>query len=147
MRKLILALIAVFAVAGCQRDNPVASRETSWLTKLEGTGVGGVITLGPMCPGPVSAKNPCPDSPYAAPIRIENLDGSVAAEATSDADGRYMVALDPGKYRVVPMPAVDSGSPGDLRSEHFPAPPAPVVVEVPATGWAEANLSYDTGIR
>ncbi len=147
MRKLIIALVAVFAVAGCQRDNPVASRETSWLTNLEGTGIGGEITLGPMCPGPVSARNPCPDSPYAAPIRIENLDGSVAAEATSDADGRYMVALDPGKYRVVPMPAVDLDSGSGVGSSPFPHPPAPVDVTVPPTGWAEANLSYDTGIR
>jgi hypothetical protein len=147
MRGLIIALIAVVAVAGCQRDNPVSTRETSWLTNLEGTGIGGDITLGPMCPGPVSLKNPCPDTPYAAPVRIENLDGSLAAEATSGADGRYMIALDPGKYRVVPMSAVDSGSPGDLRSSPFPRPPAAVVVSVPATGWAEVNLSYDTGIR
>ena len=61
--------------------------------------------------------------------------GNEVATATTGVDGRYEVALPPGRYTVEGLPV-----------EGLMGNPAPVDVEV-GDGDVTVELSYDTGIR
>jgi hypothetical protein len=64
------------------------------------TGIEGVITISPTRAGPVRA-----DAPSSAPLAnatwvVEKDDGVVAKEFTTDEQGRFRVAVEPGHYKV-----------------------------------------------
>jgi hypothetical protein len=64
------------------------------------TGIEGVITINPWHPGPVRA-----DEPVSKPLAngtwvIKNNKGDVATEFTTDAQGRFHIALPPGRYNI-----------------------------------------------
>ena len=61
------------------------------------------------------------------------------ARVSSDTNGRYEVALAPGRYFLHPLPLSPTA--------HLPAPPPPVEVNVPERVWIHIDLDYDTGIR
>ncbi|MGH7480876.1 MAG: hypothetical protein ACRELV_01875 [Longimicrobiales bacterium] len=119
-------LACAFALAGCtQAISPPAD-----------TGIDGLVTLGPLCPV-VTAEKPCPDRPYAAPIRIETSGGDLVTTLESDEAGRFSVPLHAGVYRLVPL----SPTPGTLPYA------AEQVVTVEAGRYTQVHISYDTGIR
>lgn len=98
---------------------------------------GGVLA-GPTCPVVSEPADPaCADRPVAgATLVIETDGGDEVARLTSDADGRFEVALVPGRYTVLPQPM--AGLLGTAPSQQF-------VVEAEAD--TEIVVLYDTGIR
>jgi Carboxypeptidase regulatory-like domain len=99
------------------------------------SGVRGTVLAGPQCPVE-RAGSPCPDAPVAdAEVRAMQ-GGDVAGTDRTDADGRFEIALPPGRYEMTVH--LGSGAFGSVK---------PVDVTVSADGFATANLSVDTGIR
>jgi hypothetical protein len=98
-------------------------------------GVRGVALAGPRCPVVVEGS-PCPDLPWRGTVRVITTDGDVIEEASTSADGRFEIALDPGEYIVVAVL-----EPGGIGG----AIPSPVTVG--ANAWTDVTLSVDTGIR
>ena len=99
-----------------------------------GSGIRGTVLAGPTCPVE-RAGNPCPDKPIVADVRVVRADGSVAAATRSGTDGRYSVAVAPGRYTVQ---ATSSSAFSGCR---------PVDVTVSQGAYATADVSCDTGIR
>jgi hypothetical protein len=66
---------------------------------------------------------------------VRNADGAEVARVTTDAAGRYLVAVAPGRYTVEAAPV-----------EGLMGIPAPIEVEV-TDAIATIDLQYDTGIR
>jgi hypothetical protein len=98
--------------------------------------VGGLVTLGPLCP--VQRQDqPCPDAPYAATLVVVDADGNEVAVGESGADGRYRIALAAGDYTIVPQSPVG-----------LPLPTAgPLDVTVVDGRWTSADIAFDSGIR
>ena len=88
---LILAFLFVCCFSSAQ-PQPTPAPEP-------GTGIEGLITVGPIHGGP--ARIGVPDSKPLANITflVENEKGSVAA-FTTDVEGRFRILLAPGRYRV-----------------------------------------------
>jgi hypothetical protein len=98
------------------------------------SGVTGVASVGPTCPVE-RPDSPCPDRPFEGEIVVTDRDGTEVARTTTDASGRFTVALPPGDYVV--------------RSEVTGGLPAPAGVEVSvrAGAYVAVELRLDSGIR
>jgi len=123
---LLLPPLAVLAAA-CVSTGPVPSSG--------GSGIVGLVTIGPMCPV-VREDEPCPDQPYQATIVVQDESGSEVARVESGEDGRFSVSVPPGSYALVPQ-SPESRLPyaGEYQ------------VEVPAGGYPYVHVEYDSGIR
>jgi len=99
------------------------------------SGILGQVLVGPACPGPVSADNPCPDQPMQATISVLGENGEAVMQFQSDSGGFFQVELPPGRYVLLPE------SPGKL----------PIGIEqevvVLAGQYLEIQIHYDNGIR
>jgi hypothetical protein len=120
-RAALLIAVASFAACGHQGAQP-------------GTGIRGVVTLGPQCPVE-SESSPCPDRPFQGQVTATSGDGSTTTVAT-DAGGRFAMDLAPGTYTVV---AVTSGG--------GPPTAVPQTVTVRDGTYTQVTLEVDTGIR
>ena len=65
-----------------------------------GTGLGGIVLMGPVTPGPVTAGRD-DEAPFRAWFSVVGDDGKAARFESGD-DGRFEIALPPGTYTVVP---------------------------------------------
>ena len=97
------------------------------------TGIAGIATIGPTCPVE-RIDSPCPDRPYEARITIWQGD-TMVAETRSGSDGRFIVRLSPGEYRVVG----ESGATFPRGSE--------VTVTVIEGHVTPVEIRFDSGIR
>jgi hypothetical protein len=128
MRRPIALLLLALTLAACGTDAPATDGES---------GIEGIALLGPQCPVE-RADSPCPDQPYPdAEIEIRDPNGDVVDTVTTDADGRFRVALEPGAY--VLQGAADP-------SRQFPFS-KPVDVTVTQGEFVEVVVPFDTGIR
>jgi hypothetical protein len=131
MRIRLVVLSVVVLLAACGGDGGVS-------TTVPGIfAVSGYAHAGPVCPVETTPPDPlCEDRAVAgAVIRVLASDGSVVAEATTEADGTFTVGLPAGEYTIVAQP-VD----GLLGT------PAPI--ELTVVGEVSGvDLAYDTGIR
>ena len=94
----------------------------------------GRVTAGPTCPVE-RPDQPCPPSPVAGRVEAIDAAGHTAGNATTDADGRYAIALPPGAYTLrVATEAM------------FPMCPD-TAVSVPSGPPVAADVDCDTGIR
>ena len=100
-----------------------------------GTGLRGVVLMGPVTPGPV-AVGESDEAPFSAAFSVLSAEGKTAHFQSGD-DGRFELALPPGTYTIVPDTTAPIPYPGKQRQ----------VVTVPATGYAEVTLRFDTGMR
>lgn len=96
----------------------------------------GQVTLGPVTPverlgGPPSTR------PYAATIVVETPAGDTVRTVQSGGDGRFLVSLPAGSYRLVPRSP--SGRP-------YPQA-APLDATVTAGRTTTVTIAYDSGIR
>jgi hypothetical protein len=99
-------------------------------------GIEGIALGGPVCPVVKPNDPACADRPVVgAAVHVIAVDGVEVATLETDAQGRFAVELDPGRYRVVADPV-----------EGYMRGPAPVDVTV-STSAAQVSLAYDTGIR
>jgi len=117
-------------ITGCREETaPVVS----------GSGVAGVVRLGPRCPVEVRGR-PCPDVP---PVGVEVLiaqqlpgerygAGDPVAQTATDGKGRFRVAVPPGAYVVT----AEAGMSCEFMD-----------VVVTAGAFTNIDVSCDTGIR
>ena len=100
------------------------------------SGIRGTVLIGPMCPVE-QPDHPCPDQPFAATLRIEDLQETVLCSTRSNDDGQFRVGLPPDVYELVPV----GPNPG--------APPhaAPLRVMVERGGYTSVTVIFDSGIR
>jgi Carboxypeptidase regulatory-like domain len=94
------------------------------------SGVHGVVMRGPIMPVCMEGV-PC--SAPAAHARVSFFRGGRGYRTTTDAGGRYRIALVPGRYTV------------HVTGDHFGVRPTSVVV--PRGRFARQNLYVETGIR
>jgi hypothetical protein len=100
------------------------------------SGVRGQALAGPTCPVARPNDPACDPRPVAgAVIVVLNPSGQEAARATTDADGRYSVALPSGSYTLEPQP---------VQGLMGTAAPAAATVGL---DYVTVDLMYDTGIR
>jgi hypothetical protein len=122
----VISILLLFLV-GCAGRGPSSSDDS---------GIRGTVLLGPTCPVE-TLESPCPDRPL-ADVEIRVLRGSdVVATVRSDGEGRFAVALDPGRYEV--QAVVEEGGPGMSAK--------PVDVVVTSGVFNDVNVPVDSGIR
>lgn len=97
------------------------------------TGVRGIVLRGPTQPV-CQAGKPC-DGPARGVTLVFSRAGAERARVKTGRDGRFTVALAPGRYGVRTTERV------------FGRTPQPATVTVPRTGYARVTLRIDTGIR
>ena len=130
MKRIILLLGLVIVLAACGGGASSAPAASG------GTGIGGVAVAGPTCPVERPGDSACQPHPVeGAVIVVTDAAREEVGQATTDADGRFFVALPAGRYLVTA---------GDV--EGLPNPPASMEVTV-SDGEATIELTYDTGIR
>ncbi len=107
------------------------------VTQLPKGTLNGEVLAGPTCPVE-RAEQPCPPKPVPnRVVLIETTVGTVIAQATTDQQGRFTIALTPGTYDLL----VASG-PGQ-----FPIQRKPQRVTVLAGQTQQVQIMLDTGIR
>jgi hypothetical protein len=122
----VISILLLFLVA-CAGRGPSSSDDS---------GIRGTVLLGPTCPVE-TLESPCPDRPL-ADVEIRVFRGSdVVATVRSDGEGRFAVALDPGRYEV--QAVVEEGGPGMSAK--------PVDVVVTSGVFNDVNVPVDSGIR
>jgi hypothetical protein len=127
MRRMRVVSILLLFLVGCAGRGPSSSDDS---------GIRGTVLLGPTCPVE-TLESPCPDRPL-ADVEIRVLRGSdVVATVRSDGEGRFAVALDPGRYEV--QAVVEEGGPGMSAK--------PVDVVVTSGVFNDVNVPVDSGIR
>jgi hypothetical protein len=99
------------------------------------TGIMGIVLRGPINPGP-EIQGQVNEAPFRASFSVLKSD-QVVAGFESDDNGNFRVVLLPGDYTIV----ADASAPV-LNPEHQPKS-----VTVPAAGFADVTLRFDTGIR
>ncbi len=93
------------------------------------------MLVGPTCPVE-QAGSPCPDRPLATDLEI--VSGSdVVATVRSGSDGRFRVALEPGRYTIRPGGDTTVGLPRGT----------PVDVTVSPHTFTSVTVPFDSGIR
>jgi hypothetical protein len=104
-----------------------------------GSGIRGRVTSSPTCPVQRTPPDPaCAPRGFAARVRIVRVsDGRVVARLGASGDGRFSVALAPGRYRVTASAA--SGSP--------PTCPSAVNSTVRSGRYTRVAIDCDSGIR
>src|SRR5262249_41463925 len=89
---VLLALACLLAACGVQPASGGAQQNQGTLT--------GTVVAGPICPVE-RADAPCPPKPVPnREVRIETSGGTLAATVTTDGQGHFTVALEPGSYVV-----------------------------------------------
>jgi len=127
MRRMRAISILLLLLVACAGRGPSSSGDS---------GIRGTVLLGPTCPVE-TLESPCPDRPL-ADVEIRVLRGSdVVATVRSDGEGRFAVALDPGRYEV--QAVVEEGGPGMSAK--------PVDVVVTNGVFNDVNVPVDSGIR
>ena len=121
--------------------NPTAAPAPTAVSTLtpkspSGSGIRGLVTRGPTCPGPQRPGQVC-TQPYSATLVTTRRDGTEVARVTSGEDGRFTIDLPPGEYIIVPQ--TDPQSP-------FPRTGS-VEATVQPGAFTEVDIEYDTGIR
>jgi carboxypeptidase family protein len=127
-----LLVIAMLALSGCSDDVSGSGADAK-------SGISGRVLLGPQC-AVEQAGVPCPDKPAVnATVTVSKqlpgeayAAGPTVAQTTTDADGRYRVAVPPGAYVVT----ADAGMSCELMD-----------VRVLDGSYAQAPIPCDTGIR
>jgi hypothetical protein len=95
------------------------------------SGLYGVVTRGPTKPV-CMVSMPC-SAPYAKATLVFTRSGRTARRVITDADGKYRVALPPGRWSL------------RVESAHFGWTPR--AITVPTGRYGHVNVGVDTGIR
>lgn len=103
------------------------------------SGISGTVTLGPTCPVQRIPPDPsCADRPYSTRLEVTTADTSrVVKQFTSDQNGQFKVALPPGEYLIRSAAGTNI----------YPRCSSNGPIVVAASGYTDAAISCDTGIR
>ncbi|MCR4279496.1 MAG: hypothetical protein NUV78_02025 [Candidatus Zambryskibacteria bacterium] len=108
-------------------------------TPASGSGVRGIVMLGPTCPvvqDPPDSE--CDDKPFKTNLVLTTADGvSIVKSFSSDAQGKFSIAVSPGYYLIRSAPG------GPI----MPSCAKGEVIEVRANSYTVTTVSCDTGIR
>jgi len=105
-------------------------------TESPSSGIEGYVTLGPICPGPVTVGDlNCHDKPYEAKISVMDSNNHLITRFETEEAGYFKVNLYPGTYILHP----ESGDPLPFASDQ--------TVIVTDTQYTPVSIQYDTGIR
>lgn len=126
MRRLLSIVAAALMLAGCGAAQP----------SLVGTGIRGMVVLGPTCPVE-RLTSPCPPHPLAATVDVRDRNNVEVARVRSGSDGRFQVDLAAGSYTLLGEP---------INGNLLPRP-IPVSAVVRAGGYTSVTVEYDSGIR
>jgi len=118
------AIILLLLAAACAKTAQTTAADS---------GAQGRVAYGPICPVE-RLDSPCPDRPYQATLRITR-DGKDVTTITTDANGAFRVALDPGDYTITPVLTTS------------PPTGKPVDVTVRAHEFVTVTVTIDSGIR
>jgi hypothetical protein len=129
MRRLPPLALLLLLLISCATGSDAGDQTT-------GSGVRGRVLLGPTCPVEIEGS-PCPDEPVAGVEVRAVRDGDPVAEATSDAQGRFELLLDPGTYTLEAVIGPDG--PGMFAK--------PVDVTVTSGAFVDVVVPVDSGIR
>jgi len=122
MRMLIAAVVLL--LTGCGTQSPAGATDS---------GISGTVLLGPTCPVE-TVDEPCPDQPAAGVVVLVTARGGdpVVARTSTDEDGRFRVAVAPGRYEITAEAGMFC---------------KPMEVEVPEADFVSIVVACDTGIR
>jgi len=125
-RRLAMILILALDITACGTQGTAPQ-----------TGVEGRTMIDGGCPV-LRIDSPCPDRPFPATVTAVHHGSTTATAATtSDTNGHFTLTLAPGDYTLHAAPTA-GGSP----------PTAPdTEITVPATGYAQVTIRFDSGIR
>jgi hypothetical protein len=101
----------------------------------DGSGIRGTVRMGPIQPGPAIIGQD-----HEAPVQAAFLvldAGKKVATFESDENGHFEIALPAGEYTIVPDASAPIFFPGRQSR----------TVTVPADGYAEVTLTFDTGMK
>ncbi len=136
MKRFLGALVLAGLLAACGASPSAGPEASGSATPTPGTGIRGVVTVGPTCPVE-RVNSPCPPRPMQATIDIRDSSGKQVATVASGSDGQFQVDLLPGTYT---LKGVTHGSAGLPR-------PILVTATVSAGSYATVNVEFDSGIR
>ena len=104
-----------------------------------GSGIRGMVLLGPTCPVIREPPDPdCADRPYATTLVVTTSDQSrVIKEFQSNDTGKFRVQVNPGEYAIRSTAA----------SNILPYCSSSEVIKVNASAYTETTVHCDTGIR
>ena len=119
-------LVAICLVGVLHAAMPVSADET---------GIKGTVLRGPIHPGPIMAGQ-SDEAPFRALFWVLDGEKKVACFESGE-KGYFMVLLPPGDYTIVPDTSAPIPYPSRQSKE----------VTVPAEGFAEVTLRFDTGMR
>ena len=125
MKRVLASITLSIALAACgaQAAQP-------------GTGIQGIVEMGPTCPVE-RINSPCPPHPIAATVVVRDAAGREVTRFNAAADGHFKVDLAPGSYSIVGL---------NIGSSGFPRP-IPTSLTVPSGTYTSINVEYDSGIR
>ena len=122
-----LASIGVALVMGACGEAPLARA---------GTGIQGMVQVGPTCPVE-RINSPCPPRPMKATVLVQDASGHEVMRFTSGSDGRFKVDLPAGTYTLLGLPPAGQSLPR----------PIPSAVSVRQGVYTTVVVQYDSGIR
>jgi len=132
---LIAAVVLLAACGKAPTDSHTENRVVVPALASDGdSGIEGLVTIGPTCPVE-RADSPCPDKPYPTQVIALGDGGVEVARAATDNEGRFVLPLPPGDYRLT-----------EVVSGIFPRPTI-VAVHVVSGSWTFVHLTLDSGIR
>jgi len=98
------------------------------------SGLEGQVFIGPMCPL-VGPGQECPNQPYEAILTINSAEGGRITQVQTDQQGRFRLALKPGKYILHP----ESSNAMPFSAEQS--------ISIEAGRFTQLLVKYDSGIR
>jgi hypothetical protein len=125
MKSCVAVVMLSLALAACGDPSATA-----------GTGIQGIVQVGPTCPVE-RVNSPCPPHPIAATIVVRDATGAEVTRFRSGADGRFKCNLVPGTYSLVGL---------TIGTNPLPRPIATSVTVSQGT-YTSVNIDYDSGIR
>ena len=126
MKRVLASIFVTLALAGCG-SQPAAT---------PGTGIQGMVQVGPSCPVE-RINSPCPPHALAATVVVRDAGGHEVARTHSGADGHFKLGVAPGTYTVVGL---------TMGSSMLPRP-IPTTATVTAGSYTTVSVEYDSGIR
>ena len=122
--------IALFSLTACGQEIAITPSPTL------SSGVEGLVTEGPMCPGPVAiGDTKCQDKPYQATISILDSNNKPIYQFQTDVSGYFKIALAPGTYILHP------------ESDNALPRAADQSIVVVTGQFTQVTIMYDTGMR
>ncbi len=126
-----LALALVLAACNATEQSTVQQNG------LNKSGIEGKVTIGPTCPVQRLDDPNCDDLAYPAVIHVNTTNGIWVTKFQADAQGKFKIELEPGKYNIDPQTPKQDFLPRGSSQD----------VTVVSGVFTTVNVQYDSGIR